>query len=130
MVSVTKYNLKILYITVLVQFIATIFASETGGFPSSNSDAVSRIYPGQNFGCADNIVNSFLYYDVLTFLCEKALAGSASVARSSKTWSLLANSKVCFETLVRLYYLRHGLKAATVFSFKICKFLHISPRID
>ncbi|KAF1961750.1 hypothetical protein CC80DRAFT_589258 [Byssothecium circinans] len=54
-----------------------------------------------------------LYQDVMAVLCEKALADTtASIFGSPRTYtqSLLAYSKMCFETLVRLYYLRHGFE--------------------
>ncbi|PVI05577.1 hypothetical protein DM02DRAFT_584122 [Periconia macrospinosa] len=66
-----------------------------------------------------------LYQDVMIRLCEIVVTiPSPSLAHASQNHpqSLLDHSRVCFETLMRLYYLRHGFEGCDAY---LIHYLHV-----
>ena len=66
---------------------------------------------------SDKYLCSLQYYRVLIKLWELVVADTDPIPESASPGTphaVLAHSKICFETLIRLYYLRHGFETAEV----------------
>jgi len=63
---------------------------------------------------SDNVFCSLQHYNVMLNLWELLVAEADPILEPS-IHEGLAHSKMCFETLLRLYYLRHGFEAMDVF---------------
>lgn len=70
------------------------------------------VFPGQ-------LKLHLLFHELMITMCEIVIADTSLATTAepplNDPHAILAHSRVCFETLIRLYYLRHGFEGADIY---------------